>query len=258
MYRFLIARRWLVRILAGLLLVAACVRLGMWQLDRADEREAANAVLEANLTVDPIPVDELLSTETVVADDDQWRRVVARGHYDADRQLLLRLRPIEGQSGVHVITPLVTDDGAVLLVDRGFVAGSGSELPEVAPPARGEVEVTARVRLPETSRGLGGDPQDGTIRYLDVDALAEFVDRDPYRAWAELTAEDPPSPDAPTPIAAPEIDSGPHLSYALQWFAFAIVGVIGFILLIRMEGRASAGRPDDHEGVAEPSEGATR
>lgn len=242
-YRFLIARRWLVRILAGLLLVAACVRLGMWQLDRADERDAANALVTANLAADPVPAEDVLSTQQIVADDDQWRSVVVRGHWDADHQLLLRLRPVDGQHGVHVITPLVTRAGAVLLVDRGFVVSSGPDVPEVAAPPRGEVDVTARVRAPESRRGTGGDPTEGTIRYMDVDALAGFVGRDTYRAWGELIAENPPSPDAPEPIAAPETEAGPHLSYALQWFAFAIVGIVGFVVLIRMEGRA--GRPDE-------------
>ena len=238
MYRFLIGRRWLVRILAGVVLVVACIRLGMWQLDRADDREASNAIIEANLDAEPAPVDNVLSTEDTLSADDQWRSVVVRGEYEAERQLLMRLRPVDGRNGVHVVTPLITDNGNALFIDRGFVQSQGSDEPEVGAPATGTVEVTARVRTPEPDRGLGGDPGEGTIRYMDVDSLADYVGHDTYRAWGELITEEPASPDAPAIIAPPQVEVGPHLSYALQWFAFAVIGVVGFVLLIRTEGRA--------------------
>lgn len=242
--RFLTTRRWLVRILAGSALAAACVWLGLWQLDRNDERQARNAVIEANLGQPAVPVNEILAPGRPLAPADEWTAVRVSGRYDVDNQLAVRLRPRAGQPGVHVLTPLLTDGGAAVLVDRGFVAATGAEVPELPPPPPGTVEITGRVRASEDRGGPGGDPASGAIRYVDVDAIAEHLGYPLYGGWLEVTAEDPPPAVAPEPVPPPETESGPHLSYAVQWFAFATIGVGGFVLLVRAEARV---RREDEE-----------
>ena len=61
------------------------------------------------------------ASAAALRDDDQYARVRATGRYDAAHQLLVRNRPLEGQVGYYVLTPLVTDAGPALLVDRGWV-----------------------------------------------------------------------------------------------------------------------------------------
>ncbi|MGH8825187.1 MAG: SURF1 family cytochrome oxidase biogenesis protein [Jiangellaceae bacterium] len=250
MFRVLASRRWALRILAGLVLVAACVRLGMWQLDRNEERAARNAVIEANADRDPVPVDDVLEPGRPLSPDQLWTPVVATGTYDLDRQLVVRLRPLDGRPGVHALIPLVTADGTALLVDRGFVAqdGSASAVPPVPDPPTGEVDVVGRVRASEEGRGTGGDPDSGAIRYVDVDALAAGLPYRVYGAWVEVIRERPDVAEAPLPPPAPTPDAGPHLSYAIQWFLFACIGVGGFVILMRAESRTR--REDEATRVA--------
>jgi cytochrome oxidase assembly protein ShyY1 len=248
--RFLTTRRWLVRILAGLALAAACVWLGMWQLDRNEQRQARNAVIEANLDRPAVAIDDVLAPDTPLAAGDEWTGVRVSGRYDVENQLVLRMRPRAGQPGVHVLTPLLTGGGAAVLVDRGFVAAAGAEVPDLPPPPAGTVEVTGRVRPSEAGRGPGGDPGSGSIRYVDLAAIGAQLPYPLYGGWLELAVEDPPSPAAPEPVPPPEIESGPHLSYAIQWFAFATIGVGGFVFLVRAE--AKVRREDEARLSAEP------
>lgn len=247
MFRFLASRRWALRILAGLVLVAACLRLGLWQLDRNDQREARNAVVEANANREAVPVEDVLTVGIPVPAGQVWTPVEAAGRYDVDHQMVVRLRPLDGRPGVHVLTPFVTDTGAAVLVDRGFVAqgGSATAVPAVPEPPAGDVEVVGRIRLSEEGRGSGGDPGEGVIRYVDVDEIAQALPYPLYGAWLDLMSEVPAPAEAPVPPPAPSTDAGPHLSYAVQWFLFACIGIGGFVFLVRAESRMTRERRQD-------------
>ena len=254
MFRLLVSRRWVLRVLAGLVLVAACVRLGIWQLDRNEDRSASNAVIEANVDRDPVPVDDVLDVGRPLSANQLWTPVAATGTYDVDRQLVVRLRPLDGRAGVHVLVPLVTAAGTALLVDRGFVAqdGPATAIPTVPDPPQGEVHVIGRARASEEGRGVGGDPDSGAIRYVDVGEVDTWLPYPVYGAWVEVIEEQPSASEAPLLPPAPTPDAGPHLSYAIQWFLFACIGIGGFVVLMRAESRlrredeaAQAGVTDD-------------
>jgi cytochrome oxidase assembly protein ShyY1 len=249
-FRLLASRRWVLRVLAGLVLVAACVRLGIWQLDRNEERSARNAVIEANVDRDPVPVDDVLDVRHPLSPNQLWTPVAATGTYDIDRQLVVRLRPMNGRAGMHVLVPLVTAAGTALLVDRGFVAqdGPAAAVPTVPNPPRGEVDIVGRARASEEGRGVGGDPDSGAIRYVDIDEIAAWLPYPVYGAWVEVIEEQPSASEAPLPPPAPTVDAGPHLSYAIQWFLFACIGVGGFVILMRAESRL---RREDEAAQAE-------
>ncbi|WP_162448943.1 SURF1 family cytochrome oxidase biogenesis protein [Phytoactinopolyspora mesophila] len=243
MYRFMVTRRWLIRILAGLLLVAVCVRLGLWQLDRNEHRSERNEVIHSSADAEPVPVETLSSPGAEFDADHEWRHVEVRGTYDANHEFLLRLRPLDGQRGVHVITPLVLSSGEAILVDRGFFT-SNENIPEVPPPQEGDVELLARLRSTEDSREAG-DPAGGLLRAVNVAEIAEVLPYPVHQAWAEAIE---PVEDDLIAIPGPTADAGPHLSYAIQWFIFAVIGITGFVLLIRTEARAR--REPDAAGAA--------
>lgn len=240
MLRLFLTRRWLVRLLAGVILAIACVLLGLWQLDRNEQRAARNAVVEANAHADPVAIDQIIAPDTVVGEDAQWRPVTVRGTYDLDRQLRLRLRPVGGERGVHAVVPLVTSDGTAILVDRGFVPGADDVA--IPSPPSGELTVTGRLRPSENGRGLGGSVDGGAIRYLDIQAIAEEMAMPTYQGWLAMLEENPPARESLRPLPEPTTESGPHLSYAVQWFLFATIGVGGFIALVRADSKAPAGR----------------
>lgn len=258
--RFLASRQWIVRIVAGLVLATAFVLLGLWQLERNEQRQAYNAAVQQGMDQPPAPIDEVLAVGEPAADVDQWRTVRVSGSYDGDGQLALRLRPQGGQAGIHVVTPLVTDSGAVVLVDRGFMATSGVDVPDLPGPPSGEVEVVGRVRASEDGGDRTGDPSSGMIRFIDLDVLAPAVDGPLYGGWLELVEQNPPADGSLALVPPPQLESGPHLSYAIQWFAFAVIGVGGFILLVRAEARVrqeEADSPTDDSAVGATTAGRT-
>jgi cytochrome oxidase assembly protein ShyY1 len=215
-------------ILGHVIALTACllfVRLGLWQLDRLEEKKARNDVIAER--ADAPPVDAL----TVVGGDEaEYRHVVAEGSYDDDGTVTIRNRSLQGTVGRHVVTPLVLADGSWLYVNRGWIALEG-DVPDA--PA-GDVEVEGLLRATEERGSIGPrDPAEGALRELnrvDLERLQQQVDVEVQPHWLQLTSSTQESPILLDPLAR---DEGPHLSYAIQWFLFTAVVGIGYPVLLR-------------------------
>ncbi len=232
MYRFLLGRRWIGLALAVVLLVSAFVLLGRWQLHRLDERRAFNAVITANTAAAPRPAAALLAPGRGVPAGAEWSRVTARGRYDAAHQILVRYRPLDGEPGFHVLTPLVTAGGSAVLVNRGWIPGTGSaELPRAPKPPAGVVAVTGRVRPTEHADPGEGRPAGGQVRYVDVAQIAGTLPYPVAGGYVELVGQRPAPGDTPHLLPLPELSEGPHLAYAVQWFLFAAIAIGGVFFL---------------------------
>lgn len=252
MLRLLVRPRWLALTLAVVLIAIACVNLGKWQLRRLDGRRDANAAIRAGFQHAPVPVDSLLRPGEPVPRGAQWRRVHAMGHYEPAREILVRNRSLGGRAGYYVLTPLVTRSGAVLLVNRGWVAAGATAAtrPGVPPALVGEVDVVGRIRPSERASGHTGLPP-GQVDRIAIPAIATAI-RLPYPVYggyAELTEQRPPPAAAPQPIPPPELSDGPHLAYAVQWFIFALMALGGWVLLFRRD--LAEQRDDDPQPVAD-------
>lgn len=239
MYRFLLRPQWLAFHAAVLLLMPTFVLLGFWQLDRLDQRQAHNALVSANATATAVEVGALLRPGQPPAPDLEWRRTSAVGRYQPDRQLLLRNRPYRGRFGFWVLAPLVTRDGRVLLVNRGWVApgSNAAATPVVPPPPAGEVSVVGRLRLPSLDQAppAQGLPVGQTDR-IDPLQASTGLGRPGYLGYLELTEQRPAGSDQPSTLPSPQTPEGPHLAYAVQWFLFTGLLPVGWWLLIRREG----------------------
>ena len=212
------------------------VNLGLWQLDRHRERVLENQIKQQRLASDVTALSILLDA---VGDDLaslEYRRTKASGVFDSDREVLLRGQVESGSPGFDVITPLLLDDGTTLLVDRGWVPLAFDTPPvlEGAPPV-GRVEVEGILRLTQQQPAIGPtEPPGGLtqIARVDLDRLSQqFTPLVPV--WLEITEDDPPAGPLRRGPAPDVTDDGPHLEYAVQWFAFALVGIVGFGLVIR-------------------------
>jgi len=195
-------------IIAGLI-AALCISAGVWQLGRLEQRRARNAVLKARLALPPLEVRPGLG-----ADSARWRRVVATGVYDFSAERTWPGRSFEGTPGVALITPLRLADGSAVLVDRGWVYSPDAfhvDHNTYREPATATVTGIALV----TPRGRGD---------VDVAGFLPFV--------IQVVGRDPAS-GLPRRWPAPVFDNGPHLSYAIQWFSFALIALVGTAVMIR-------------------------
>lgn len=233
MYRFLLRPKWIAFHLLVVVGIIAMVNFGFWQLRRLDERQAFNAVVEERYDAEPVPIDELLTPDTDPADL-AWRPVSATGTYLADEGVLIVNRSQNGRAGVNTVVPLRLDDGRILLVNRGFVPQTF----DVPPVPAAEVTVTGRLR-PSQERRLGqlSDPADGVLREtqrVDLERLAPQFDGLVVPMYVDLIESVPAEADGlPEPVIAPDLSEGNHLSYAAQWFIFAIAAGIGWGLAVR-------------------------
>lgn len=234
-----------------MVLVLVFLRLSEWQLDRLSERRAENALVETNEQAEPAAVADVLTPDRPAPANAEWRTVTVTGRYDAEHELFVRYRHYEGEPGFHVLTPLVAADGSALIVDRGWLPqrGSVNADPEVAPPPTGEVRVTGRVRLSEDGNVEQVRPETGQVRFIKVPVLADWLQYPVYGGYVELTEQDPSPSEELMLVPAPELDEGPHLSYAVQWVIFAIIAVggVGFLAYDAVRGGRLRDRLRDRE-----------
>lgn len=243
--RNLLTPRWLFGHLLALTLIVSFVNFGFWQLRRLAQRDAYNALLEARLGAAPQPLAALLrqysaTAPVEAADSAAYRRASARGRFDAANEVLLRSRALDGQPGYHVLTPLRLSENRALLVDRGWVPFDLDTPPiAAAAPPEVPVEVTGILQPSQLQpTGLSAkDPPTGeldAVFWVDTERLSRQLPYTLEPVYLELATQAPSQNNRlPVPPPAPEITRGSHLSYALQWFSFALIGVIGYGALLR-------------------------
>ena len=118
MFKRIFGREWILTTILVLLGTALCIRLGIWQLDRLEQRREFNAHVEAMWAADPVNLPQDLDLEL---NEMEYRSVCAAGQYDFGEQVALRNQYWRDQYGYHLLTPLVMEDGTAVIVDRGWV-----------------------------------------------------------------------------------------------------------------------------------------
>ncbi len=253
-WRFLLSARWAGYLALVIAFAIACSALGAWQLARRAEAHAAVVKLDANYDSPPVPLGSLLPTLGSFEESQEWSPVELRGSYLSDAQLLVRTRPLGGNPGFEVLVPFRLEDGAVFVVDRGWVpTGSAQDAPDAVPAApEGVVTVIARLKPGEPSLP-GRTAPEGQIATIELDDIAELLGQPTYTgAYGLMVTESPAALERPTPRPKPARDEGPHLSYAFQWFVFALLGFLGLGWAVRQEYRlVNAEDPAERERAAE-------
>nr|WP_242681636.1 SURF1 family protein [Tessaracoccus sp. SD287] len=224
--------RWVVLVLFVSALGVTFVRLGEWQLHRLDQRRERNASAAANQSR-PVADFSQVFTDTI-DEDDQWQRVRITGTYLPEHQLEVRYRNVGGQAGSEWVVPMRATNGAVVLVDRGFTTRDEGTVVEAMAPPTGVVTVEGFVRRNERGKANAIVPVQGSVRLINAPAIAEVIGVPLADGYIQQISSDPPTTDL-TPVGLPDTDEGPHLSYAVQWFLFTAVAVIGAVLLVRAD-----------------------
>ena len=230
-------------LIVGALAAAVCVRLGVWQVSRLHQRQAFRAMVEARQRQPELEVTALTAFRAVtfgIEDSLAYRPAVARGVFDFSRQVVVVARSVDEVPAVYVVTPLRLAGGSAILVERGWVPSPDAytvPLDSLGEPDSAQVagillRITASREFP-----LPDSTWPVPVPVADPDRLAG---RFPYRLlpWVLRRSEGaaPPVPGL-RPIPTPVIDNGPHLSYAIQWFAFATIALVGSVALFLKERR---------------------
>jgi surfeit locus 1 family protein len=247
-----------------LVIAAVCIRLGVWQLARLTERRAENARIAAGIGGAPVEM------EAVGADSSRSRalRVRLRGTFDFDNEIVLVNRSRDGAPGVNILTPvkLAGRDTAVV-VNRGWVYSPDGSTVDLlrwreAPAATGTAYVSWLPVIGTAPTGglRPGEPGSSTpARRVTRAARNQIAGALPYPiAPYQLILLDTAAIDdagaayggtgagplgteaavdrtRPVRIPLPALDEGPHQSYAVQWFAFAAIALVGTAAIARKE-----------------------
>jgi len=212
-------------LLATLVGVAATARLGVWQLDRAAQKVAIEARIEARRTLPVLTNAELARTAPVAAEQVE-RRASLRGRWLADRTVFLDNRQMAGKPGFYVVTPLQLDGRPeAVAVQRGWVARNFADrtaLPPVPSPA-GVVNVLGVIATPPVRLYEFDAASSGPIRQnLDLDAYARELST-PLLPLSVMQSDDPGAVSDGLlrnwPMPARDVQK--HYGYAFQWFALA-------------------------------------
>jgi surfeit locus 1 family protein len=213
---------------------AVCIRLGVWQLDRLDQRKNINTLAEARLS---LPVIELPTEHD--SDSLRYRKALADGVFDFGREIVVVARSRSGVPAVHVVTPLRLHSGGAVLVERGIALSPDAKTVDLAALVESDA---ARVTGVLVSLEGGESDGAGWPRYVRGVNPTELQGEYPYPLLPLVLRRTARPPDAPadlTPVPLPELTNGPHLSYAVQWFSFAAIAIVGSWFLSRNLGKQS-------------------
>ncbi len=235
------------RVIATVLVLVAAVvmvRLGFWQIDRLHQRIRSNAQIQAEISQPALNLNSPVNPSNLL--EMEYRPVVVRGVYNFAEQVLLRNRSYQGQPGGELLTPLqIEGTSLAVVVDRGWIplqdamSGKFSAFDEP-----GTVTVQGSLQLTQEDYPLGMvvdpilAPGKGRLAALNlvnldrIDAqvseklLPVYIQENPSQSWTQMPYRLP---------SAPDLSNGPHLSYAIQWFSFAAIALIGYPILVRRQ-----------------------
>jgi len=238
-------RKWLLATLLVFAGTALCVRLGIWQLDRLQQRRAFNAEYESARAA---PALDLNQEQPQDITSMEWRAVKVTGKYDLSNQVALRNQYNANQYGYHLLTPLQFD-GKAVLVDRGWIPAEGNANPQDwhKYDETGNVDIAGQIRLGQAKPAVGGVadalPKNGEkLEFWNNADLAHIAAQMPYPILPVYIQPAANAADAEPPIPyQPEVDitEGPHMGYALQWFTFATILFVGYPFFLRKQEKGS-------------------
>ena len=234
-------RRTVVFIVLAAAAAALFIRLGVWQLHRREERRARNALVSARLTSPPVDV-VALPRDTVEA---RYRRVRGVGSPDYDHEVAWTARTHEGSPGVNLITPVrIAGHDTAVLVNRGWVYAPDGATVDFAKWHDSDSVFTGYVE--ELAPGPNGESTRHPRMVIRLSA-ATVAHAFPYPVmpfYIVATGDSAMAADKPARLELPALDEGPHLSYAIQWFSFALIALVGAGIVVKRRRDGDGGAED--------------
>ena len=224
-------RKWIISILA-ISLAVLFIGLGFWQLRELSARRQANALVAARRVAPQIELDSL-PRDTA---ETRFRRVHLRGIYDHGQEIVFTLRGRSGSPGVNILTPLLRPrkDTAVL-VNRGWLYSPDGMTVDTRPWR--EADTLNGTGFVETfpTKGPFAPPNPARPRSFRRLNRADLVKVFPYPIanYYVVLTDSAERPNIPPRVEAPPLDEGSHRNYAIQWFSFAAISIIGLVFFLR-------------------------
>jgi surfeit locus 1 family protein len=221
----------------AVLAAALFSRLGFWQLARRHERQVHNAAVAEQQRSAPVPFGTL-PRDTAAA---RYRAASVEGRYDYEHELVLASRTHHGSPGVELLTPVrIAGSDTAVLVNRGWVYSPDGGSVDLARWREGD---TARVAgyVEVYSADAGATNSITGSRIVRRASRQEIGAKIPYPVapYYLVSRADTASTAHPARRDLPALDNGPHGSYAVQWFSFAAIALVGAGAVVRRERRES-------------------
>jgi cytochrome oxidase assembly protein ShyY1 len=214
----------------ALFMAGLFVFLGVWQFNRNSHKHRIE-VREKAAYAAPAP-------DVSGAAGRDGSRVEARGTFDGAHETVLRNQVKSGNVGVDVLTPLRLANGTTVLVDRGWVRASANSatVTDLPPAGTAVVQGLARGTNPLSAQDTVNHLADGRIAVPRVDlvAIGRTLPYPVLPVWIEAQAIEPaPHGNAPALPQPPPPDPVNHMQYAIEWFAFALIPLVGWPIALR-------------------------
>jgi cytochrome oxidase assembly protein ShyY1 len=250
MVRRLFTPRWILIHLGVISLIVLMINLGLWQLDRLDNKRRLNEAV-AERAVEPVaPYSQIRQEGLDNPKDLEWRRVSLEGKYLTEKPITLINRSSNGSAGYNSLVPFQLENGDLMLVNRGFVplATANPKAPE------GSLQIVGFLRVSQSRSALGAidntDANNTEFQRVDIPLIMKSLGAQPLEHYLQLVKESPTTnAQWPEPVALPEPSEGSHLSYAFQWFFFCAVAFVAWVVVIRRRLRETT----TTDGLAAPS-----
>jgi cytochrome oxidase assembly protein ShyY1 len=182
-----------------------------------------------------------------MTDSLEYRRAVAVGLYDPDREVIEVGRAVNGVPAIYLVLPLRLDDGRAVLVEAGWIPSPDARIfRSPAVTADDTVEVHGVLLAPRTGVIPENVEWPISVRFADPTVLGPLFPY-PLHAWILRRTDRLPDVNSLHVIPLPELTQGPHLSYAVQWFVFAAIAVVGVIALLMVEAKDARRSPGDSD-----------
>lgn len=226
--------------------------LAPWQLGKSRDTNEFNDRLSAGLEADPVPASDVMPADgTSAGVESEWTRVELQGRFLVDEEVLLRNRPVEGQNAYHALTPFQLDSGLTVMVNRGWAPPiDGTAIPDVPVATTTPSTLTGFIRMSEAPPNTQPMTEDDRLQVygMSTSMVGDTVGLDLASDYVQLDASSVEAADPSGEMNAldlPNLDSGPYLSYGLQWIAFGVMVPLGLAYFLWAEIRERRRRREE-------------
>jgi surfeit locus 1 family protein len=214
----------------ALVSAAIFVRLGFWQLHRLAERRARNALVMSRLQAPAADVATLSGDSASL----RFRRARIQGTPDYDHEIVYASRSYKGSPGVNILTPIRTAGReAAVIVNRGWVYAPDGETVDLARWHERDSVFSGFVEEFPSIDGATSATHPRVLTRLGYAAVRKALPYPVAAVYVVMLGDSTVGPDRLARLTPPPLDEGPHLNYAIQWFAFAVIALVGVAVVIR-------------------------